>query len=45
MNDTSPFFIEIQRNELLHAQGVVFLDTGHHLTSHPMESKIRMPNT
>ena len=28
---------EIQRNGLLRAKGVVILDTGHHLTSHPMD--------
>ena len=34
---TSLLFIEIQWNGLLRAKGVVILDTGHHLTSHPTD--------
>ena len=34
---TSLLFIETQRNGLLRAKEVVILDTGHHLTSHPMD--------
>ena len=34
---TSLLFIEIQRNGLLRAKGVIILDTGHHLTSHPTD--------
>mgnify|MGYP003691638023 CR=1 FL=1 len=29
------FLDEIQKNGLLRVKGVVILDTGHHLTSHP----------
>ena len=34
----SLIFVEIQWNGLLCAKRVVFLDTGHHLTSHPTDS-------
>ena len=33
-------FIEIQINGLLHAKGVVILDTGHHLTFHPLDVEV-----
>ena len=36
----SLLFIEIQWNGLLRAKGVVILDTGHHLTSHPTDINI-----
>ena len=34
---TSLLFIEMQWNGLLRAKGVVILDTGYHLTSHPTD--------
>ena len=37
---TRLLFYEIQRNGLFRAKGVVMIDTGNHLTSHPTEIKI-----
>ena len=34
---TSLLFIESQWNGLLRAKGVVILDTGQHITTHPMD--------
>jgi hypothetical protein len=36
----SLLFFEHQGNHLLRAKGVVILDMGHHLTSHPTDLKV-----
>ena len=35
-------FFEHQGNDFLRAKGVAILDTGHHLTSHPTDIKVKI---
>jgi hypothetical protein len=38
----SLLFFDYQGNDLLRAKGIVILDTGHHLTSHPTDFKVKL---
>jgi hypothetical protein len=38
----SLLFFDHQGNDLLRAKGVVILDTGQHLTSHPTDFKVKI---